>query len=63
MEQKRVTPLPARPTAEAAWTNYAKLATELRDNPERAASAAFCAETARAYRDWQRLFLASEDGI
>lgn len=55
-----VASIPTKPNAEAAWTNYAQLARQLRDDPARASDAAFCAQTARAYRDWQRLFLAGE---
>ena len=52
-----VTTLPTRATVAEAWAAYQKRALELRDHPERAADLGFCAETARAYRHWQNLFL------
>ena len=49
--------LPTRRAGDAAWFAYMAMAIEYRDNPERAAEPAFCAEMARAYRDWQKLYL------
>lgn len=50
-----VTTLPTRATIADAWAAYQKLA---KDFPANATDLGYCAETARAYRHWQNLFLA-----
>jgi hypothetical protein len=49
--------LPTPRAVDAAWFAYLAMALEYRDNPERATDLTFCADMARAYRDWQRLYL------
>lgn len=52
-----VTPLSTVSPVHAAWARYQALALRFRDNPSLASDIGFCAEQARAYREWQNLFL------
>jgi hypothetical protein len=57
MADQNIIHLAKHDATHAAWARYQALALRFRDDPSLAADIGFCAEQARAYREWQNLYL------
>ena len=52
--------IPTPAAIEAAWTRYQRLMQAVLDHPELSVNISHMQSCARAYRDWQDVFLASD---
>lgn len=61
MEYSRITALPTRLNAEAAWEEHRALVMQADADKSLWADIDHCMKMARAYQRWQTLFLAMDD--